>query len=112
MPSSGRNHLRDDMLSFMQEVGLPADLSLALPIQVASVLAAKDARGPPQVHDVECPMAHGRQGRRQTVPAPLEPPRHPSPLFKVPSRASFETQVSEGTGAPRQARVTLVWRVK
>ena len=94
MPSSGRNHLRDDMLSFMREVGLPADLSLALPIQVASVLAAKDARGPPQVHDVECPMAHGRQGRRQTVPAPLEPlviPPHfsrypPGPLSRRRSR--------------------------
>ena len=65
LPSCGRNHLRDDFLSFMRELGLPADLSAALPIHVASFLAAKDARGLTQVHDVECPMLGTRASKAE-----------------------------------------------
>ena len=65
IPNTGRNHLRDDFLSFLSEMGVPADLTAALPVHVASFLAAKDRRGLTQVHDVECPMLGTRASKAE-----------------------------------------------
>ena len=62
-PSNSRSQLGDSFLSFLTELGVTPDYSAALPIHVASFLAARDARGLTQVHDVECPMLGTKASR-------------------------------------------------
>jgi hypothetical protein len=56
LPASVRNRLLEKFLGFLAEMGVPPFLSSALPSHVACFLAARDARGATQVHDIECPM--------------------------------------------------------